>query len=193
MHFSVKYLVALAFFIANATSSPVEQSSAGQVLESPDNTQPQDADSVLALPYDADSSMTGTVERDFNIVSSPPKVIPRSVEGLSMSGLLPPPRRIVKSRTGESVTSADDFNPVSSPPKTRPSHSRRANVWNSGFIGKLMDRLVRKRQSETLTPYEQNGPSTYGTPQMEKLPAHYGGSTTVPWGNVTTTNANPYK
>jgi hypothetical protein len=137
--------------------------------------------------------MTGTVERDFNIVSSPPKVIPRSVEGLSMSGLLPPPRRIVKSRTGESVTSADDFNPVSSPPKTRPSHSRRANVWNSGFIGKLMDRLVRKRQSETLTPYEQNGPSTYGTPQMEKLPAYYGGSTTVPWGNVTTTNANPYK
>jgi hypothetical protein len=115
--------------------------------------------------------MTGTVERDFNIVSSPPKAIPRSVEGLSMSGLLPPPRRIVKSRTGESVTSADDFNPVSSPPKTRPSHSRRANVWNLGFIGKLMDRLVRKRQSETLTPYEQNGPSTYSTPQMEKLPA----------------------
>jgi hypothetical protein len=67
MHFSVKYLVALAFFIANATSSPVEQSSARQVLESPDNTQPQDADSVLALPYDADSSMTGTVERDLTL------------------------------------------------------------------------------------------------------------------------------
>jgi hypothetical protein len=31
-----------------------------------------------------------------------------------------------------------------------------------------------------LTPYEQNGPSKYGTPEMENLPKYYGGSTQTP-------------
>jgi hypothetical protein len=177
MHFPITFLVASAFLIANARSSPVQQSSARhppQVLESPDSIESRDADAVQALPYDDDFSMSGAIERDFNIVSSPPKVIPRSVEGRSMSGLLPPPRKIIKSRTGESITSADSFSPVSPDPKIRPlapQVRRRENVWTS-----LMHKLTRKsptplarRQSGGLTPYEQNGPSTYGTSQMETL------------------------
>jgi hypothetical protein len=177
MHFPIRFLVASAFLITNAQSSPVERSSARhppQVLEDRDSAQSQDSDAVQALPYDDDFFMSGAVERDFNIISSPPKVIPRSVEELSMSGLLPPPRKIVKSRTGESITSAESFSPVSPAPKIRPSAprtSRRENFWTS-----LMHKLTRRsptplarRQSGGLTPYEQNGPSTYGTSQMETL------------------------
>jgi hypothetical protein len=174
MHLPIIFVVALAFLIANAQSSPVERSSARhppQVLEGPDSTRSQDADSVQALPYDEGFAVSGAVERDFNIVSPPPKVIPRSVEGFSMSGLLPPPRKIIKSRRGESITSAEGFNPVSPSPKTRPSAprtSRRENVWTS-FMHKLIRKSLAARQSGGLTPYEQNGPSTYGTSQMETL------------------------
>jgi hypothetical protein len=135
--------------------------------------------------------MSGVAERDFDIVSPPPKVIPRSGD-FSMSGLLPAPRRTLRSRTGD-ITSADAFSPVSPPPKnSQPGIKRRADVWTN-----LMNKLTRKsstflvaRQSGGLTPYEQNGPSKYGTPEMEKLPQYYGGGTSTPWNNITTTNAS---
>ncbi|KAM0692130.1 hypothetical protein Q7P36_008331 [Cladosporium allicinum] len=190
MHLPIVLLVALALLIANAQSSPVKRSS-------PDSTQPQDADAVQVRSDDGDFSMSGVAERDFDIVSPPPKVIPRSGEEFSMSGLLPPPRRTLRSRTGD-ITSADGFSPVSPSPKTRPSQprtKRRADVWTN-----LMNKLTRKsptllvaRQSGGLTPYEQNGPSKYDTSEMEKLPQCYGGGTSTPWGSVNTTNSNPYK
>jgi hypothetical protein len=195
MHLSIILLVALAFLVANAQSSPVKRSSGidlPQVLESPDNTQQQDADAVQVRSDDGGFSMSGVAERDFDIVSPPPKVIPRSSEEFSMSGMLPLPRRTLRSRSGD-ITSADAFSPVSPPPKTsQPGIKRRATIWTN-----LMNKLTRKdpallvaRQSGGLTPYEQNGPSKYGTPEMEKLPQYYGGGTSTPWNNITTTNAS---
>ena len=194
MHFPIILLLALAFLIANARSSPVERSSEidpPRVLGSPDSTQRQDADAVQVRSDDGDFSMSGVAERDFDIVSPPPKVIPRSGD-FSMSGLLPAPRRTLRSRTGD-ITSADAFSPVSPPPKnSQPGIKRRADVWTN-----LMNKLTRKsstflvaRQSGGLTPYEQNGPSKYGTPEMEKLPQYYGGGTSTPWNNITTTKAS---
>ena len=194
MHLPIILLGALAFLVANVQSSPVKRSSEidlPQVLESPDSTQQQDADAVQVRSDDGDFSMSGVAERDFDIVSPPPKVIPRSGD-FSMSGLLPAPRRTLRSRTGD-ITSADAFSPVSPPPKnSQPGIKRRADVWTN-----LMNKLTRKsstflvaRQSGGLTPYEQNGPSKYGTPEMEKLPQYYGGGTSTPWNNITTTNAS---
>lgn len=185
MHFPVIFLVALAFLIANAQSSPVKRSPATS------NIQPEDADTIHARTSDEDFSMSGNIERDFEIVSPPPKVIPRSGEEFSMSGVLPAPRRILRSRTG-GITSTDDFNPVSPEPKTRPSHSRRSSILRSGFIGNLSARKSQKlaRQAGGLTPYEQKGPSTCGTPEMQSLPQYYGGGSSIPWGNISTVNAN---
>ena len=194
MHFPIILLLALDFLIANARSSPVERSSEidpPRVLGSPDSTQRQDADAVQVRSDDGDFSMSGVAERDFDIVSPPPKVIPR-LGDFSMSGLLPAPRRTLRSRTGD-ITSADAFSPVSPPPKnSQPGIKRRADVWTN-----LMNKLTRKsstflvaRQSGGLTPYEQNGPSKYGTPEMEKLPQYYGGGTSTPWNNITTTKAS---
>jgi hypothetical protein len=161
MHFPIILLLALAFLIANARSSPVERSSEidpPRVLGSPDSTQQQDADAVQVRSDDGDFSMSGVAERDFDIVSPPPKVIPRSREDFSMSGLLLAPRRTLRSRTGD-INSAEGFSPVSPSPKTsQPRISRRANVWAN-----LVHKLIRKspspilaRQSGGLTPYEQN-------------------------------------
>ena len=80
----------------------------------------------------------------------------------------------------------------------------RANLWTSGFIGNVMNRATSQSSSSTpqsygspsgLTSYQQNGLSQYGTSQMSTLPKYYGSGSNqqVPWGGVTTTNANPYK
>jgi hypothetical protein len=101
---------------------------------------------------------------------------------------------------------AGTFDSISPPPKTRPSDSkleRRVDVRASGFIGNLVKKWTGRRQTTTttsgnsssseLTSYQQNGPSTYGTADMETLPKYYGGGSETPWGGVTTSNANPYK
>jgi len=229
--------MALVTWAANIQASPVSIRSSArhppQLLEDPDKAfarRAQDVHAVLARAEDDDEelSMSGVIERDFDIVSPPPKVlpprsddahngdfhavspppkvIPRSGEEFSMSGVLPPPRKIILSRA-DGITSVGDFDPVSPPPKTRPSQpkiSRRQNIWTLGFIGNLINKFTGKSPTNPtsaqsgsgsggLTPYEQNGPSKYGTPEMETLPKYYGGGSETPWGSVTTTNANPYK
>lgn len=157
-------------------------------------------------PLSDDAQAFDAHDGDFHAVSPPPKVIPRSGEEFSMSGVLPPPRKIILSRA-DGITSSGDFEPVSPPPKIGPSQpklSRRQNIWTSGFIGNLINKFTKQSPTNPtfsqpgsgsggLTPYEQNGPSKYGTPEMEALPKYYGGGSETPWGSVTTTNANPYK
>jgi hypothetical protein len=104
-------------------------------------------------------------------------------------------------------TTLDHFDVISPPPKTRPSDTklgRRADIWASGFIGNVINKWTGKSPttptssgsgsiSGGLTPLQQNGPSKYGTTDMQTLPKYYGGGSQTPWGGITTTNANPYK
>lgn len=104
-------------------------------------------------------------------------------------------------------TTFDHFDVISPPPKTRPSGAkltRRADIWTSGFIGNFINKWTGKSPTTPtnsgsgssaggLTPTQQNGPSKYGTAEMEALPKYYGGGSQTPWGGITTTNANPYK
>lgn len=137
----------------------------------------------------------------FITVSPPSKVAPGdagiSARNTTFDPILSPPK----------VVSERQSDTISSPPKTASSDSklsRRANIWSSGFIGNVINKWTGKSPttptnsgsgsgSGGLTPYQQNGPSKYGTPEMETLPKYYGGGTQTPWGGITTTNANPYK
>jgi hypothetical protein len=89
---------------------------------------------------------------------------------------------------------AETFDSISPPPKTRPSDpklDRRVDIRASGFIGNLTNKWMGRRQTTTttsgsnsssseLTSYQQNGPSTYGTADMETLPKYYGGGSETP-------------
>lgn len=119
----------------------------------------------------------------------------------------PPPKTAADASISARNTTLGDFDIISPPPKTRPSGTkfrRRANIWTSGFIGNVINKWTGKSPttptssgsgsgSGGLTPYQQNGPSKYGTVEMETLPKYYGGGSQTPWGGITTTNANPYK
>jgi hypothetical protein len=117
-----------------------------------------------------------------------------------------------KTAAGDAAIRARDMtvyhlDTISPPPKTRPSDTkldRRDDIWSSSSVSKVVNKWSGKRQdtpastesasnSSDLTSYEQNGPSTYGTADMETLPKYYGGGSQTPWGGITTTNANPYK
>lgn len=117
----------------------------------------------------------------------------------------PPPKTAADASISARNTTLEHFDVVSPPPKTRPSDTklgRRANIWTSGFIGNVVNKWTGKSPttptnsgsgsgSGGLTPYQQNGPSKYGTAEMETLPKYYGGGSQTPWGGITTTNANP--
>lgn len=119
----------------------------------------------------------------------------------------PPPKTAADASISARNTTLEHFDVISPPPKTRLSDSklvRRANIWTSGFIGNVINKWTGKSPttptnsgsgsgSGGLTPYQQNGPSKYGTAEMETLPKYYGGGSQTPWGGITTTNANPYK
>lgn len=128
----------------------------------------------------------------FTTVSPPPKTAAEDpaidARDERFDSISPPPK----------VISARHFDVISPPAKTRPSGSklqRRVNIWTNGFIGNLVNKWTGKSPTpaSTLTSYQQNGPSKYGTSEMNTLPKYYGGGSQTPWGGVTTTNANPYK
>ena len=119
--------------------------------------------------------------------------------------ITPPPKTAPGDASiGARNTTIDHFQTITPPPKTLPSDTklhRRVDIWSSGFIGNVINKWTGKSPttptassgSGGLASYQQNGPSKYGTAEMETLPKYYGGGTQTPWGGITTTNANPYK
>jgi len=123
--------------------------------------------------------------------------------------VITPPLKIAAgdAAIGTREPAIDHLDPISPPPETRPSDTklvRRAEIWLRSFIDNIVNKWRGKRQTDTtstgsssssdgLSSYDQNGPSTYGTAEMQTLPKYYGGGSQTPWGGITTTNANPYK
>jgi len=196
--------MALATWVGNIQASPVSIRSSArhppQVLEAPDklfarHARQQDIDAVSSRADDDDSSMSGILRRDFDVVSppskvlpprsddaadasdgdyKPPKVIPRSGEEFSMSGKLSPLHKVILSRA-DGITSAGDFEPFSPPPKIRPSQSRisrRQSVWTSGFIRNLINKFTGQSPTK---PVPGSGSTSSGlTPCQQNGPSKYG-------------------
>lgn len=143
--------------------------------------------------------MSGNLERGFDSVSPPPKVLPprSDDEEFSMSGVSLPPKiepsnngkvharkdgfvtvsPPPKTAAGDAAISArnttlDHFNFISPPPKTRPSDTklgRRANIWTSGFIGNVINKWTGK------SPTTPTSSSSGGlTPEQQTGPSKYG-------------------
>lgn len=178
---------------------------------------------VAARSEDDGLAMSGAYDRDTDNVLPASMPIPRSVgQVFGMSGVKwwktkKPDSKTIQPRkdgfvavssplkvaTGHTLRRDNIFEAASSTQETlSPAASlyRRVNLWASNLLGNLLNKFSGKSPTtpfvtgtSTLTPYQQNGPSKYGTPAMGALPKYIGGGSAAPFANITTTNANPYK